>query len=213
MSKPRVLVIDDEIETLTMLKAFLELFSFDVVGARTGMEGIKAMGEQVPAVLILDLMLPDLDGIEICRRLRNTSSTRDMPVIILSARSNRADVRRAYEAGATRYLKKPVDLDVLVAEVREVIESKKHKPPPDARKQMDEVKPAAGFMHSGSIQAGISVPVSGDDIDFVIGGKKTAEQAEDETKDKPAAKKDEKKDPKTVKIPNLYIRRDDDTKP
>ncbi len=204
MSKTRVIIIDDENETIRMLKSFLELFSYEVVGVQTGQDGLREVAAQRPGVVILDLMLPDMDGIEICRAIRSAEATRDLPVIILSARSSKDEVRRGYAAGASRYLKKPVDLDQLAEVVSEVVTQVKHQPPPEALQLEDAVRPASGFMHPGTIQAGVAVPIAGKDVDFVIGAEPPI--AEDDEAAAPA--KDD-----TLRLPGLYIRRDEEEAP
>ncbi|GAB4474304.1 MAG: hypothetical protein Kow00124_14150 [Anaerolineae bacterium] len=202
MSKTRVIIIDDENETIRMLKSFLELFSYEVVGVQTGQDGLREIEAERPGVVILDLMLPDMDGLEICRAIRSAEATRDLPVIILSARSSKDEVRRGYAAGASRYLKKPVDLDQLAGVVSEVVTQVKHQPPPEALQLEDAVRPASGFMRPGTIQAGVAVPIAGKDVDFVIGAEPpTAEGGE-------AAVPHEKDD--TLRLPGLYIRREDE---
>lgn len=197
----RVLIIDDESETVSMLKSFFELFSYSVAGVGTGKEAFKLIPEFRPDVIILDLMLPDTTGYEICRMLRRASSTMDLPVIILSARSAREDVREGYRAGATRYLKKPVDLDSLKNELRAVLEVGHHEPPSEATQLEDAIRPATGYQYGGSNQYGISMPVRDDDIDFVMG-------AEPAPPAKPKHPPGDKHD--TIKIPGMFIKRERD---
>jgi DNA-binding response OmpR family regulator len=123
MSKTKVLVVDDEPETVDMLKTFLELFEFEVDGQLTGATGMEAAFRDKPGVIILDLMLPDADGYQICRLLRHQTSTKMIPIIILSARSTKDDELKGIQAGATVYLRKPVDLNRLVEDVRRVVKT------------------------------------------------------------------------------------------
>lgn len=140
-NKIKVLIVDDEPETVSLLVAFLRLFDCDPQGVYTGQSGLRAVAEQRPDVLILDLMLPDMDGLEVCRRLREQPDTHDLPIVILSARTSPEDVKLGYAAGATRYLKKPVDLDLLLEEVRRVAALKHHKAPSEAEQQADAKRP------------------------------------------------------------------------
>jgi DNA-binding response OmpR family regulator len=137
MAPIRVFIIDDEPETVTMFKAFLKLFDIEAEGAYTGVGGLAAIAANRPDVLILDLMLPDADGYEICKQLRSQPETATLPIIIVSARTAREDVRRGYAVGATRYLKKPVDLDKLLAEVQAAARAGRHEPPPEAVQEAD----------------------------------------------------------------------------
>jgi len=137
MAPIKVFIIDDEPETVTMFKAFLKLYDIEAEGAYTGAAGLAAVAKERPDVLILDLMLPDADGYEICKELRTQPETALLPIIIVSARTAREDVRRGYAVGATRYLKKPVNLDRLLAEVQAAAQAGRHEPPPEAVQEAD----------------------------------------------------------------------------
>jgi DNA-binding response OmpR family regulator len=123
MTKTKVLIIDDEPETVDMVKSFLELFEFEVEGQYTGAAGMQAAVEGSPKVIILDLMLPDADGFQICRLLRHHDQTSTIPIIILSARVSKDDEAKGMYAGATSYLRKPVDLNKLVEQMRQVVKT------------------------------------------------------------------------------------------
>ncbi len=133
----RILIVDDERETVNLLSAFFKLFGFETMGAMNGSAGLAAIAEHHPQIVILDLMLPDMDGYEICRQVRDQPETKDLPVIILSSRTAREDVKRAYAVGATRYFKKPVNLDLLLAEVRQLATTAVHTPPPQEVQEAD----------------------------------------------------------------------------
>ncbi len=135
--KIKVVIVDDEPETVSLLAAFLGLFDCEPHGVYTGQAGLKAVAEHRPDVLILDLMLPDIDGLEVCRQLRQQPDTHSLPIVILSARTSPEDVKLGYAAGATRYLKKPIDLDTLLEEVRRVAALKRHQAPSEAEQQAD----------------------------------------------------------------------------
>jgi DNA-binding response OmpR family regulator len=141
----KVLIIDDEPGTVDMLKSFFGLFGIEAEGALTGEAGLKSISARLPNVLILDLMLPDIDGYEICRRLRMREESKDLPIAMLSARTSRDDVRRGYEAGASRYLKKPVDLNNLLEVVQKLAEQAKHAAPPIDQQEQDALAPPSGM--------------------------------------------------------------------
>jgi CheY-like chemotaxis protein len=141
----RVLIIDDEPGTIDMLKAFFKIFDIEAEGALNGEAGLKSISARPPNVLILDLMLPDIDGYEICRRLRMRDETKDLPIAMLSARTTRDDVRRGYAAGATRYLKKPVDLNNLLEVVQKLAAEAKHTAPPRDQQEQDALAPPSGM--------------------------------------------------------------------
>jgi DNA-binding response OmpR family regulator len=141
--KIRVLLIDDEPETVDMVKTFLELFEFDVEGQLTGGDGMQSAISNQPQVIVLDLMLPDADGFQICRLLRHHKMTRHIPIIILSARVSKDDEAKGLYAGATIYMRKPVDLNRLVEEMRRVVPTG-HVPPPgysETSKPTESTKP------------------------------------------------------------------------
>ena len=142
--EPVIVIIEDETATLQVLDLFLGIKGFKPVPAQTGGAGLKAIAEKKPNAVILDLMLPDIDGYEVCRQLRASKETASLPIIMLSARVHRDDVKRGYAAGATRYLKKPVDLDMLAAEVRRVVEMAQHEAPPAEFQDKDATGPATG---------------------------------------------------------------------
>ena len=151
MAAIKVLIIDDEPETVSMLKAFFEMFNLDVACAYSGLSGMKAVSDYKPDVLILDLMLPDMDGYVICRLLRRAPETRKLPLIILSARTTYQEVKRGYVAGATRYLKKPVSLDLLLEEIRTLAKAAQHRLPSEEKQEEDASSPPTGTEDESSV--------------------------------------------------------------
>ena len=116
--QPGVLVVEDEPAQREVLVYNLEAEGFDVAKAETGDEALVLVEEAQPDVIILDWMLPGVSGIEICRRLKSKSSTRSIPVIMLTARSEEADRVRGLETGADDYVVKPYSVIELMARVR-----------------------------------------------------------------------------------------------
>jgi two-component system, OmpR family, KDP operon response regulator KdpE len=111
----RTLVIDDEVQIRRALKAVLGTRGFDVVTAGTGEQGLAAAGERTPDLIILDLTLPDLDGLEVCQELRKWLST---PILVLSVRHDESDKIDALNLGADDYLVKPFSAGELLARAR-----------------------------------------------------------------------------------------------
>ena len=142
----RLVIIEDEPETLSLFKEFLGLFGFDVQGAITGADGLALIAEHKPDLVLLDLMLPDTDGYQVCEQLRDEEETAHMPIIILSARTNPDDVRRGYHAGATLYLKKPVNLDRLLSEVQRVAAQGTHRAPSKDKQEQDAATYPSGMI-------------------------------------------------------------------
>lgn len=111
----RVLVIDDETEIGRAVRAGLRRADFTVEWAETGAEGLERVAQWRPDVILLDLSLPDMDGVEVCRQLRSWMQT---PIIVLSVRAREADKVAALEEGADDYLTKPFGMDELIARIR-----------------------------------------------------------------------------------------------
>jgi DNA-binding response OmpR family regulator len=119
--KPLIVIIDDETATVRLLEKYLEMKGFEALVASQAKTGLELIITHIPDAALIDLMLPDMSGFEICERVRATPETADVPVLMLTARTTASDVARGYEAGATRYLKKPLNLSALVDELREIV--------------------------------------------------------------------------------------------
>jgi DNA-binding response OmpR family regulator len=113
--RPLVLVADDDKDILQLLRLRLELLGYDVVQAANGVEALELAREQEPALAILDVMMPGLDGLEVTRQLRAGNSP--IPIILLTARIQESDVSAGLDAGADAYLGKPFD----AAALREIV--------------------------------------------------------------------------------------------
>jgi len=111
--RPKVLVVDDHIEFAQLLGFNLEKVGCEVLMAHDGAHALRVARAQLPDVILLDLMLPDLDGLSVCEILNSQPSTRDIPVIIVSALSASWTETRKSNARYTRFLTKPVDLKSL----------------------------------------------------------------------------------------------------
>ena len=118
VDKPRVLVVDDEAAQREVLIYNLQSEGFTVASAADGEEALLSVAETPPDVILLDWMMPNVSGIEVCRRLKIRPETRDIPVIMLSARSEELDLVRGLETGADDYVTKPYSVAELMARVR-----------------------------------------------------------------------------------------------
>lgn len=116
-----ILVVEDERDLLRVLTYNLKQAGFDVVGAADGETALRAMREERFDLVLLDLMLPDIDGFEVCARLRADAATREVPVVVLSAVSDLAARQRATELGVQEYLVKPFDPERLMRVIRETL--------------------------------------------------------------------------------------------
>lgn len=118
MSQPTVLVVEDEPAQLEVLIYNLEAEGFRVLSAVNGEDALLLVAENNPDIIVLDWMMPQISGIEVCRRLKTRSETRSIPVIMLSARSEEIDRVRGLEIGADDYVTKPYSIVELMARVR-----------------------------------------------------------------------------------------------
>lgn len=106
-SRPLVLIADDDPDILLLLSLTLERDGYEVVVATDGLRALEAAFERVPHLIVLDLMMPGIDGLEVTRRLRAEAATRDVPIVIVTAFAEDTQAAKALEAGADLYLKKP----------------------------------------------------------------------------------------------------------
>ena len=116
--QPHVLIVEDEAAQREVLAYNLEAEGFRVTRAESGDEGLLCVEEDAPDVIVLDWMMPNLSGIEVCRRLKIKPETRGIPIIMLSARSEEVDKVRGLETGADDYVVKPYSVSELMARVR-----------------------------------------------------------------------------------------------
>jgi CheY-like chemotaxis protein len=105
----RVLVVDDDPVIVELLVLNLELEGHEAITARDGREALTLAREGAPDLLLLDIMMPEIDGFAVCRQLREDPETADLPVVLLSARAQEADLLRGTAAGADAYVTKPFD--------------------------------------------------------------------------------------------------------
>ncbi|NPV66940.1 MAG: response regulator [Anaerolineae bacterium] len=117
-----ILVVDDEIGALTLIGIMLERGGFNVIKAKDANAALAELEKTTPDLIILDVMMPGMDGIELCRVIRNRAATRSTPVLILSARGDAESVMRGMDAGANDYLPKPILHHDLVDKVRKMLD-------------------------------------------------------------------------------------------
>lgn len=121
MSGPVIAIIDDEPQLVEMLSIFLRMKGFETRSANTGEDGLTLVQVENPALLLLDLMLPDFDGYQVCRQLRSMSAYAQLPILVISAHVEQAIILRAEQAGADAYLTKPVRLPDLLGEINRLL--------------------------------------------------------------------------------------------
>jgi two-component system response regulator MprA len=130
-SSAPVLVIDDEESIIDLITLGLKYEGFEVVAACAGEEGIAAAQRTNPLFIILDWMLPDMDGLEVCRRLRSNPTTRAIPILLLTAKDEVGSRVEGLNTGADDYLTKPFSFEELVARLRAILRRLNHSVTPD----------------------------------------------------------------------------------
>jgi DNA-binding response OmpR family regulator len=120
-SSKKILIVEDEKDILQLVKLYLEKDGYRTVAAMTGPEGLRLVKSERPDLVILDLMLPELDGLEICKKIRTARETALLPIIMLTAKAEEADTVVGLELGADDYVTKPFSPKALVARVKALL--------------------------------------------------------------------------------------------
>jgi two-component system, sensor histidine kinase and response regulator len=118
MAAPKILVVDDQPINVQLLKRKLEREGLTVVAAYNGLEALELVAKDKPDLILLDVMMPDMDGIEVCQRLQSNEETRPIPVIFITARTSKEGKLEGLGVGAVDYITKPIDLDETLARVQ-----------------------------------------------------------------------------------------------
>jgi len=121
MTQKTILLVEDEHDIQELLKFHLEREDLTVEAVDTGEEAIELLKAQKTSLILLDLMLPGIDGLEVCRRLKDQPETRDIPIIMLTAKDGEADIVTGLEMGAADYVSKPFSPRVLVARIHAIL--------------------------------------------------------------------------------------------
>jgi len=120
-TRTKILIVDDEPDTVLPLKRALEIENFNVIEAQDGVEALERVSAETPDLILLDLMLPKLNGFEVCQRLKQDEATSSIPIIMLTAKSETSDKIEGIEIGADDYVTKPFNLDELKARIKAVL--------------------------------------------------------------------------------------------
>ena len=119
--KTRLLIVEDDFDISNMLKIYFNSHGYDVDIASRGLEALQKTRSSLPHLIILDIMLPDIDGFEVCRTLRKTTRTSHIPVIFLTQKDQRSDVLQGLDLEADDYITKPFDIEILKLRVQNAI--------------------------------------------------------------------------------------------
>ncbi len=122
MTKAKILVVDDEIYMVDVLDVSLGMEGYGMVTALDGEEALQKVKSEQPDLIVLDIMMPKLDGYETCRQLKSDPATRHIPVILLSGKGRNADQRLGFDAGADDYITKPFSPRKLVERVNALLD-------------------------------------------------------------------------------------------
>ena len=115
---PRILVIDDDFETTVLLKTILSSNDFDVMVSNSGIEGIELARDWQPELILLDILMPDMDGFQVCKTIRRFSN---IPILVVSAVGKAGIVEKALEVGADNFLPKPVKSNLLLVHINQLV--------------------------------------------------------------------------------------------
>ena len=124
MAQEKILVVDDEEDILELLRFNLSREGYKVICLASGEEALKLVPSELPNLIVLDLMLPGIDGLEVTRRLKNDPNTKSIPIVMLTAKGEEADIVTGLELGADDYITKPFSPRILVARVRAILRRK-----------------------------------------------------------------------------------------
>ena len=134
MTKQKILVVDDEPEAVELVEFNLKQAGFDVATAADGDEALKKAKANLPALMVLDLMLPEIDGLEVCKLMRRDATTSKIPILMLTAKASEIDRVLGLELGADDYVTKPFSPRELVLRVKKILDRAKQKT--EARESM-----------------------------------------------------------------------------
>jgi len=122
--KPTVLVVDDNQQNLELLQAYLEDIDCQTIPATDGAEAMKIISRQPPDLILLDVMMPKMSGFEVCKRVKNSPQTSDIPVIMVTALNELGDIERGIDSGTDDFLSKPINKLELLTRVKTMLKLK-----------------------------------------------------------------------------------------
>ncbi len=158
MPEETILVVDDEEDILELVRHHVEREGYETICVETGEEAMREVRSERPDLIVLDLLLPGLDGLEVCRRLKGDPETARIPIVMLTAKGEESDIVAGLELGADDYITKPFSPKVLIARVRAVLRRKSRQP-------VDESQPVEAhdvLIHPGRHE----VVVDGEEVDL-----------------------------------------------
>ncbi len=121
MSKYRIMVVDDEPDIVKLVKISLEMANFEVIEAYSGVEALEKVKSIIPDLFLLDIMMPDMNGYQVCEKLKANDKTKSIPVVMLTAKGQRGDAEQGLKVGADDYIIKPFDPYELGEQISEIL--------------------------------------------------------------------------------------------
>jgi DNA-binding response OmpR family regulator len=121
MGKARILVVDDNEKNVELLEAILQAADFEVLKAYDGKQAIEIAGKEKPNLLLLDIMMPELDGSQVCEILKKDPRNAGLPIIMVTAKDKESDIVQSLERGADEYIVKPINKKELLAKIEELL--------------------------------------------------------------------------------------------
>lgn len=119
----KILIVDDEPNILMSLEFLMKKNGFEVFIARNGTEALEIIATQLPELILLDIMMPDVDGYEVCRQVKENELTQHIHIVFLSAKGKEVDINKGLSLGASLYVTKPFSTRALLAEVNKLLEA------------------------------------------------------------------------------------------
>lgn len=120
-SESKILIIDDDPDALETMAAILETRDYQVLTALSGLEGISKAGKEKPDLIIMDVMMPELDGFAACKMIKENKEIKDIPVILLTGKGLVGDMEKGFASGASDYMIKPIDWDRFFLKIKKLI--------------------------------------------------------------------------------------------
>ena len=136
--RTKILIIDDDARNIRVLEAMLGTQHYQITGITSGAEALRQVASEVPDLILLDVMMPDMNGFEVLGKLKGNPRSRQTPIVIITSLDDRESRRYALQAGADEFLSKPVDRSELLLRVKNILTLREHRkltipPPPDPR--------------------------------------------------------------------------------
>lgn len=124
MESKKILIVDDDPFILMSLEFLMKKNKYDVMVARNGTEALEIVNKQMPNIVLLDIMMPDVDGYEICRYIMKSERLKHTKVVFMSAKTRETDIQKGYDLGASLYITKPFSTRDLIKQINELIINK-----------------------------------------------------------------------------------------